>query len=56
MTLRDASVLVPLALVIVGAALYPSLILKRGEASVQDKVGAVSAAVDSPSEEVAAKP
>ncbi len=44
MSLRDASVLVPLVLVIVGTALYPTLILKRGEASVQDKVGAVTTA------------
>ena len=44
MTLRDASVLVPLVLVIIGTALYPTLILKRGEASVQDKVGAVAPA------------
>ncbi len=44
MSLRDASVLVPLVLVIVGTALYPTLILKRGEASVQDKLGAVNAA------------
>ena len=44
LSLRDASVLVPLVLVIVGMALYPSLILKRGEASVQDKVGAVAPA------------
>jgi len=43
MTLREASVLVPLVLVIVAVALYPSLILKRGEASVQDKLGAVAA-------------
>ncbi len=44
LTLRDASVLVPLVVVIVGIALYPSLILQRGEASVQDKVGAVTTA------------
>jgi NADH-quinone oxidoreductase subunit M len=44
MSLRDASVLVPLVLVIIGTALYPTLILKRGEASVQDKVGAVAPA------------
>ena len=43
LSLRDASVLVPLVLVIVGTALYPTLILKRGEASVQDKLGAVNA-------------
>jgi NADH-quinone oxidoreductase subunit M len=42
LSLRDASVLVPLVAVIIGLALYPSLILKRGEASVQDKVGAVT--------------
>ncbi len=44
MSIRDASVLVPIVLVIVATALYPALILKRGEASVQDKVGAVTAA------------
>jgi NADH-quinone oxidoreductase subunit M len=44
LSLRDASVLVPLVLVIIGTALYPALILKRGEASVQDKVGAVAPA------------
>jgi NADH-quinone oxidoreductase subunit M len=44
MSLRDASVLIPLVLVIIGTALYPTLILKRGEASVQDKVGAVTPA------------
>ncbi len=44
MSVRDASVLVPLVLVIVGIALYPTLILQRGEASVQDKVGAVTTA------------
>ena len=30
MSLRDASVLVPLVLVIVGIALYPTLILQAG--------------------------
>ena len=44
MSIRDASVLVPLVLVIIGLALYPTLILQRGEASVQDKVGAVAPA------------
>jgi NADH-quinone oxidoreductase subunit M len=53
LSVRDATVLVPLVLVIVGTALYPTLILKRGEASVQDKVGAVAAAK---SDEVVAKP
>ncbi|MEJ7876291.1 MAG: NADH-quinone oxidoreductase subunit M, partial [Solirubrobacterales bacterium] len=42
-SLRDGSVLVPLALMIVAAALYPTFILQRGEAAIQDKVGAVSA-------------
>ena len=55
MSLRDASVLVPLVLVIIGTALYPTLILKRGEASVQDKVGAVTAA-EEPEGGLAAKP
>ncbi len=54
MSLRDASVLVPLVLVIVGIALYPSLILQRGEASVQDKVGAVTTAQED--SELAARP
>jgi NADH-quinone oxidoreductase subunit M len=44
LTVRDASVLVPLVLVIIGTALYPTLILNRGEAAVQDKVGAVAPA------------
>jgi len=52
-TMRDGSVLVPLVLVIVATALYPALILERGEASVQDKVGAVAAAS---ADEVATKP
>ncbi|MDX6586672.1 MAG: NADH-quinone oxidoreductase subunit [Solirubrobacterales bacterium] len=54
MSLRDASVLVPLVLVIVGIALYPTLILQRGEASVQDKVGAVTTAQEE--SELAARP
>ena len=53
MTLRDGSVLVPLVLVIVAAALYPTLILQRGEAAIQDKVGAVSAGV---ADEVVSRP
>jgi hypothetical protein len=32
--------------VIVGLALYPGLILERGEASVQDKLGAVTQPAD----------
>ncbi len=55
LSLRDASVLVPLVLVILGTALYPSLILKRGEASVQDKLGAVTAAEES-ADELAVRP
>ena len=39
---RDAAVLAPLVAVIVGLALYPGLVLERGEASVQDKIGAVA--------------
>lgn len=50
LSLRDATVLVPLVLVILATALYPSLILKRGEASVQDKLGAVTAAEESADE------
>ena len=53
MTLRDGSVLVPLVIVIVAISLYPTLILKRGEASVQDKLGAVAAAT---TDEVVTKP
>jgi NADH-quinone oxidoreductase subunit M len=44
--LRDALVLVPLVGVIVVLALTPGTVLERGEASVQDKVGAVAAADD----------
>ncbi len=40
----DALVVAPLVAVIVGLALYPGLILERGEASVQDKLGAVTRA------------
>jgi NADH-quinone oxidoreductase subunit M len=54
MSIREASVLVPLVLVIVGIALYPTLILQRGEASVQDKVGAVTSAQEE--SELAARP
>jgi NADH-quinone oxidoreductase subunit M len=43
-SLRDGAVLAPLVAVIVGLALYPGLILERGEASVSDKVEAVAAA------------
>ncbi len=45
--LRDGLVLVPLVGVIVVLALTPGTILTRGEASVQDKVGAVAAAGES---------
>jgi NADH-quinone oxidoreductase subunit M len=51
--LRDALVLVPLVGVIVALALTPGSILTRGEAAVQDKVGAVANAADNP--EVAAR-
>ena len=44
LTLRDALVLVPLVGAIIVLALVPGEILERGEASVQDKVGAVAAA------------
>jgi NADH-quinone oxidoreductase subunit M len=40
--LRDAAVLVPLVACIVALALYPGLILTRGQAAVQDKVAAVA--------------
>jgi NADH-quinone oxidoreductase subunit M len=52
-SLRDGAVLAPLVAVIVGLALYPGLILDRGEASVQDKIGAVTAATDDTGEQVA---
>ncbi len=55
LSVRDATVLVPLVLVILAAALYPTLILTRGEASVQDKVGAVTAAQE-PASDLAARP
>jgi NADH-quinone oxidoreductase subunit M len=47
---REAAVLMPLVAVIVGLALYPGLILERGEASVQDKVGAATAGANFESE------
>jgi NADH-quinone oxidoreductase subunit M len=40
--LRDALVLVPLVLCIVGLALYPQLILKRTDTSVQESVAAAT--------------
>ncbi len=43
---RDAAVLTPVVAVIVGLALYPGLVLERGEASVQDKMGAVMAVAE----------
>ena len=42
-SLRDGVVLAPLVAVIVALALYPGLILERGEASVQGSVGSVQA-------------
>ncbi len=44
--LRDGLVLVPLVGVILILALFPGKVLERGEASVQDKVGAVASAAD----------
>ena len=43
-SLPDGAVLAPLVAVIVGLALYPGFILDRGEASVQDKIGAIALA------------
>jgi NADH-quinone oxidoreductase subunit M len=43
-SLPDGAVLAPLVAVIVGLALYPGFILDRGEASVQDKIGAIAVA------------
>jgi NADH-quinone oxidoreductase subunit M len=40
--LRDAAVLVPLVACIVALALYPGLILSRGEAAVENTVAAVT--------------
>jgi NADH-quinone oxidoreductase subunit M len=42
-SVRDGVVLAPLVAVIVALALWPGLILERGEAATQDKVGAVAA-------------
>ena len=39
---RDGLVLTPLVALIIALSLWPGLILERGEASVQDKIGAVS--------------
>ena len=41
---RRRAVIAPLVAVIVALALYPGLILERGEASVEDQLGAVGAA------------
>jgi NADH:ubiquinone oxidoreductase subunit 4 (subunit M) len=41
-SLRDGAVLVPLVACIVALALYPGLILSRGQAAVEDKVAAVT--------------
>jgi NADH-quinone oxidoreductase subunit M len=51
-SLADGLVLAPLVAVIVALALYPGLILERGEASVEDKV---EAATQSDGEELAAR-
>jgi len=53
---RDGVVLAPLVAVIVALALYPGLILERGEASVQDKLGAVAEATENEQVEVSAIP
>jgi NADH-quinone oxidoreductase subunit M len=42
MSVRDGAVLVPLVGVIVALAVYPGLILERGEASVENQLAAVS--------------
>jgi NADH-quinone oxidoreductase subunit M len=47
-SLRDGVVLAPLVACIVALALYPGLILSRGEPAVQDKIGAVAPASGSP--------
>jgi NADH-quinone oxidoreductase subunit M len=53
-SLWDGAILAPLVAVIVGLALYPGLILDRGEASVQDKISAITAS-QNPDEVVAVK-
>jgi len=45
-SLRDGLVLGPLVAVIVALALYPGLVLERGEGAVQDKIAAVEARSD----------
>jgi NADH-quinone oxidoreductase subunit M len=47
-SLRDGLVLAPLVGCIVALALYPGLILTRGQPAVQDKVGAATATSPSP--------
>jgi NADH-quinone oxidoreductase subunit M len=47
-SLRDGAVLAPLAACIVGLALYPGLVTKRADPSVQDKIGAVESAAAGP--------
>ncbi len=39
---RDGVVLIPLVGVIIALALFPGVVVKQGEASIQDKIGAVS--------------
>ena len=46
MSVRDGLVLVPLVLCIIGLALYPQLILKRTDHSVQERISAVEEPVD----------
>ena len=55
LSLRDGLVLVPLVGAILVLALYPGGILVRGEAAVQDKVGAVAAADPEPETVAAAQ-
>jgi hypothetical protein len=43
-TLREGAVIAPLVICLVAIALYPALILDRGEASVERVVGAVAVA------------
>jgi NADH-quinone oxidoreductase subunit M len=45
---RDGLVLAPLVACIVALALWPGLILERGEASVEDKISAVDSAREQP--------
>jgi NADH-quinone oxidoreductase subunit M len=48
LSLRDGAVLAPLVACIVALALWPGLILERGEASVGESLSALEPAQDAP--------